>query len=60
MTSNLVLGPSAAVGVGIAAHYTPWVLPPVVAVAGYFEGPVVAWLAGKSVRIGSIGRLVAR
>lgn len=35
MTPNLVLGPSAAVGVGIAAHYNPWVLLPVVAAAGY-------------------------
>jgi len=28
VTPNLVLGPSAAVGVGIAAHYSPWVLLP--------------------------------
>jgi hypothetical protein len=60
MTPNLVLGPSAAVGVGIAAHYDPWVLLPVVAVAGYFEGLVVAWLAGQSTHIGIIGRWVAR
>lgn len=60
MTPNLVLGPSAAVGVGIAAHYSPWVLLPVVAMASYFEGLVVAWLAGESTRIGFIGRWVAR
>jgi hypothetical protein len=60
MTPNLVLGPSAAVGVGIAAHYSPWVLLPVVSVAGYFEGLVVAWLAGESMRIGFIGRFVTR
>lgn len=60
MTPNLVLGPSAAVGVGIAAHFSPWVLLPVVAVAGYFEGLVVAWLAGQSTRIGFIGRWVTR
>ncbi len=60
MTPNLVLGPSAAVGVGIAAHISPWLLLPVVAVAGYFEGLVVAWLAGESTRIGFIGRWVAR
>src|SRR5450759_4018964 len=60
MTPNLVLGPSAAVGVGIAAHYNPWVLLPVVAVAGYFEGLVVAWLAGQSTRIGFIDRWVTR
>ena len=60
VTPNLVLGPSVAVGVGIAAHYSPWVLLPVVAVAGYFEGLVVAWFAGESTRIGFIGRWIAR
>ncbi len=60
MTPNLVLGPSAAVGVGILAHYNPWVFLPVVAVAGYFEGLVLAWLAGESTRIGFINRWVAR
>ncbi len=60
MTPNLILGPSAAVGVGIAAHYDPSVLLPVVAVAGYLEGLVVAWLAGESTQIGFIGRWVAR
>jgi hypothetical protein len=60
MTPNLVLGPSVAVGVGIAAHYSPWVLLPVVATAGYFEGLVIAWLAGRSTQIGFIDRWVAR
>jgi hypothetical protein len=60
MTPNLVLGPSAAVAVGIAAHYDPWVLLPVIAVAGYLEGLVVAWLAGESTHIGFINRWVAR
>ena len=60
MTPNLVLGPSAAVVVGIAAHYSPWILLPVVTVAGYIEGLIVAWLAGKSTHIGFIGRWVAR
>jgi len=60
MTPNLVLGPSVAVGVGIAAHYSPWVLLPVVTVASFFEGLVVAWLGGQSTRIGFIGRWVAR
>jgi hypothetical protein len=59
-TPNLVLGPSAAVAVGIAAHYSPWVLLPVVAAAGYIEGLILAWLAGESTRIGVIGRWVAR
>ncbi len=60
MTPNLVLGPSAAVSVGIVAHYSPWILLPVIAAASYFEGLVVAWVAGESTRIGFIGRWVAR
>ena len=60
MTPNLILGPSVAVGVGIAAHISPWVLLPVVAAAGYFEGLVVAWLAGASTRIGFIDRWIVR
>jgi hypothetical protein len=58
MTPNLVLGPSIAVGVGIKAHISPWVLLPVVASASYFEGMVLAWLAGQSTRIGFVGRWV--
>lgn len=60
MTPNLVLGPSVAVGVGIKAHYSPWILLPVVALAGYCEGMVLAWLAGQSLRLGFISRWVAR
>lgn len=60
MTPNLILGPSAAVGMGIAAHCDPWVMLPVVTVAGYIEGLVVAWLAGESTHIGFISRWVAR
>jgi hypothetical protein len=60
MTPNLVLGPSTAVGVGIKAHCSPWILLPVVAAGSYFEGIVLAWLAGQSTRIGFIGRWVAR
>ena len=60
MTPNLVLGPSVAVGVGIAAHINPWLLLPVVAVAGYVEGLAVAWLADESTHIGFINRWVAR
>ena len=60
MTPNLILGPSVAVGVGFEAHYSPWVLLPVVASANYCEGLVIAWLADQSTRIGFIGRWVAR
>ena len=59
-TPNLVLGQSAAVGLGIEAHCSPWTLLPVVAAASYLEGLVVAWLAGQSTRIGFVGRWVAR
>jgi hypothetical protein len=60
MTPNLVLGPSVAVGVGIAANFDPLVLVPVVAAAGYAEGLIVAWLAGESTQIGIIDRWVTR
>ena len=60
MTPNLILGPSVAVGVGFEAHYSPWVLLPVVASANYCEGLVIAWLADQSTRIGFVGRWVAR
>ncbi|RTL48502.1 MAG: hypothetical protein EKK46_15615 [Rhodocyclaceae bacterium] len=59
-TPNLILGPSVAVGVGIAAHYSPWILLPVVAVSGYVEGLIVAWLADETLKIGVINRWIAR
>jgi hypothetical protein len=60
MTPNLVLGPSVAIGVGVAAHIDPRLLLPVVAVAGYVEGLAVAWLADESTHIGFVSRWVAR
>jgi hypothetical protein len=60
MTPSLVLGPPVAVGVGFKAHYSPWLLLPVVAASSYFEGLVFAWLAGQSTRIGFIGKLISR
>ena len=60
MTPNLILGPSAAVGVGIQAHIDPTLLLPVVAAAGYLEGLALAWLAGKSTNIGFIHRCIER
>lgn len=59
-TPNLVLGPSVAVGVGIKAHLSPWLLLPVVAAVGWCEGLIIAWLAGQSTRLGPIHRWVAR
>jgi len=52
MTPNLVLGPSVAVGVGFAAHYSPWVLLPVVTMASCFEGLVVACLGDSITALG--------
>ena len=60
MTPNLVLGPSTAVVVGVTAHFSPWVLLPVVATAGYVEGLILAWLAGQSTHIGFIHRWITR
>lgn len=60
MTPNLVLGPSVAVGVGIHAGYSPFVLLPVVVAAGYAEGMLLAWLAGGSTRIGFLRRWIDR
>jgi membrane protein YqaA with SNARE-associated domain len=60
VTPNLVLGPSIAVGVGIKANFSPWILLPVVATASYLEGLVVAWLAGETTHIGFIGRWLER
>ena len=60
MTPNLVLGPSVAVGFGIKAQFSPWVLLPVVTIAGYCEGLFLAWIAGQSLRIAIIDRWVTR
>jgi hypothetical protein len=59
MTPNLVLGPSAAIALGIRSNYGPWVLLPVVAAASYIQGLGIAWLAGQSTRIKFIHRWVA-
>lgn len=60
MTPNLILGPSVAVGVGFEAHYNPWILLPVVAIANFIEGIIFAWFVGQSTRIGFIERWVKR
>jgi hypothetical protein len=60
MTPGLILGPSAAIGVGYEAHYSPWILLPVVAAANYFEGLVFTWLMRKGTQIGFIHRWVER
>lgn len=60
MTPNLILGPSAAIALGIKEHCNPAVLLPVVTVAGYLEGLAVAWLAGESTHIGFMQRWIER
>jgi hypothetical protein len=56
MTPALVLGQSAAAAAGMAWHLDPRLLVPVIAVAGFVEGMLVAWLGGATTRIGFIHR----
>lgn len=60
MTPNLVLGPSAAIAVGIESHIPMAWLLPVVSFAGFVEGMAVAWLAGRSTNIGIVHRWIER
>ncbi len=60
MTPNLILGPSAAVFVGMEAKIPLSFLLPVVALASFTEGLIVAWLAGKSTQLGFIHRWIER
>ena len=60
MTPALVAGQSAAFAAGIAFGLDPRVMVPVVAVSGFVEGLVVAWLGGQARRIGFIERFMER
>lgn len=60
MTPALLLGQSAAAAAGIAWHLDPWVLVPVMAIAGFVEGMLVAWLGGTTTRIGFVQRWCER
>lgn len=60
MTPALLLGQSAAAAAGIAWHLDPWVLVPVMAVSGFAEGMLVAWLGGTTTRIGFVHRWCER
>lgn len=51
MTPALILGQSAAAGAGIGFGFDPWILIPVIAVAGFVEGLGIAWLGGKSANL---------
>jgi hypothetical protein len=61
MTPALVLGQSAAAAAGIGFGLDPRILVPVMAVSGFVEGLLVAWLGGKtaSLRIGLLQRFIA-
>lgn len=60
MTPNLLLGSSVAVAVGYKAQIAPELLIPVVAIASFIEGLIVAWLAGQSTSFGVVHRWVYR
>ena len=56
MTPALFLGQSASAAEGIAAGFDPRILIPVMAVSGFVEGMIIAWLGGTSERIGAVHR----
>ena len=60
MTPNLLLGSSTALAVGIQAHLPPGQLLPVVALASYLEGLLVAWLAERSTHLAWVQRWIER
>ena len=60
MTPALVLGQSAAATAGIAWHLDPRLLVPVIAVAGFAEGMLIAWLGGATTRLGFVNRWCER
>lgn len=60
MTPALIAGQSAAFAAGIAFGLDPRVMIPVVAVAGFMEGLIVAWLGGQTRRVGFIERFMER
>jgi hypothetical protein len=60
MTPALFAGQSAACAAGIAFGLDPRVMVPVVAVAGFAEGLIVAWLGGQTRRIGFVERFMER
>jgi hypothetical protein len=60
MTPALLLGQSAAAVAGIGWQLNPWILVPVMAVSGFIEGVLVAWLGGTTTRIGFVQRWCER
>ena len=60
MTPALVLGQSAAAAAGIAWHLDPRYLVAAIALGGFAEGMLVAWLGGMTTRIGMVHRWCER
>jgi hypothetical protein len=60
MTPALVLGQSAAAGAGIAWHLDPRLLVLAIALGGFTEGMLIAWLGGATTRIGMVNRWCER
>jgi membrane protein YqaA with SNARE-associated domain len=55
-TPALVLGQTAAVAAGLRFGLDPWKFVPVIALAGFLEGLFVAWLGGRSTKVGIVHR----
>ena len=55
-TPALVLGQSAAAAAGIGFGLDPWIMVPVIALSGFVEGMLLAYLAGISTRIKFVHR----
>ena len=60
MTPALVLGQSAAAAAGNAWHLDPRYLVAAIALGGFAEGMLVAWLGGMTTRIGMVHRWCER
>jgi hypothetical protein len=60
MTPALFAGPHLAFTAGIKFGFAPSAMIPVVAIFGFIEGLIVAWLAGTTMRIRFVDRAVER
>jgi len=60
MTPALFAGQSAACAAGIAFGLDPWRMLPVIALSGFIEGLIVAFLGGQTRRVGFIERRIER
>jgi hypothetical protein len=60
MTPALIMGQSGAAAAAIGFGLDPWIAVPVIAMSGFVEGMLVAWLANASTRIGFVNRWCER